>query len=42
MNVFLASAGYAWTVIRVDDRRRSVEGLEGANVGNDIKRQVPV
>ena len=37
MNVLLASGGYPWTVIRVDDRKRYMEGLEAASVGNDIK-----
>ena len=37
MNVLLASGGYPWTVIRVDDRKNYMEGLEAASVGNDIK-----
>jgi fido (protein-threonine AMPylation protein) len=37
MNVLLASGGYPWTVIRVDDRKRYMEGLEAASVGNDIR-----
>jgi diaminopimelate epimerase len=37
MNVLLASGGYPWTVIRVDDRKRYMDGLEAASVGNDIR-----
>lgn len=37
MNVLLASGGYPWTVIRVDDRKRYLGGLEAASVGNDIR-----
>lgn len=37
MNVLLASGGYPWTVIRVDDRKRYMEGLEAASVGDDIR-----
>ena len=37
MNVLLASGGYPWTIIRVEDRKRYMEGLEAASVGNDIK-----
>lgn len=37
MNVLLASGGYPWTVIRVDDRDRYMEGLEAASVGGDIR-----
>lgn len=37
MNVMLASGGYPWTVIRVDDRNRYMAALESASVGGDIK-----
>jgi Fic family protein len=37
MNVLLASGGYPWTVIRVDDRARYMAALENASVGNDIR-----
>ena len=37
MNVLLASGGYPWTIIRVDDRKRYNEGLEAASVGNDVR-----
>lgn len=37
MNVLLASGGYPWTVIRVEDRKRYMDGLEAASVGNDIR-----
>lgn len=36
MNVLLASGGYPWTVIRVEDRARYMGALESASVGNDI------
>jgi Fic family protein len=36
MNVMLASGGYPWTVIRVEDRERYMEALESASVGQDI------
>jgi fido (protein-threonine AMPylation protein) len=36
MNVLLASGGYPWTVIRVDDRDRYMRTLESASVGGDI------
>lgn len=38
MNVLLASGGYPWTVIRVDDRDRYMAALENASVGDDIRR----
>jgi hypothetical protein len=37
MNVMLASAGYPWTVIRVDDRDEYLSTLETASVESDIK-----
>jgi fido (protein-threonine AMPylation protein) len=37
MNVLLASGGYPWTVIRVDDRNRYLAALEGASARDDIK-----
>ena len=37
MNAMLASGGYPWTVIRVDDREKYLKALESASVGNDIK-----
>lgn len=37
MNVMLASGGYPWTVVPVQDRKRYVEGLEGASAGQDIR-----
>ena len=36
MNVMLASGGYAWTTIRVEDRRKYMAALETASVGRDI------
>jgi Fic family protein len=36
MNVMLASAGYPWTVIRVDDRDAYLSALEAASVEGDI------
>ncbi len=37
MNVMLASGGYPWTVIPVEDRNRYMETLEVASVEQDIK-----
>jgi Fic family protein len=37
MNTMLASGGYPWTVIRVEDREKYLKALESASVGNDIK-----
>lgn len=37
MNVLLASGGYPWTVIRVEDRARYMAALEAASVGNDVR-----
>jgi len=37
MNVMLASGGYPWTVIRVEDRSAYMAALEAASVGLDIK-----
>ncbi|HEY7229944.1 MAG TPA: Fic family protein [Pseudolabrys sp.] len=37
MNAMLASGGYPWTVIRVEDREKYLKALESASVGNDIK-----
>jgi Fic family protein len=37
MNAMLASGGYAWTVVRVEDRDRYMQALEAASVGSDIK-----
>ena len=36
MNSMLASGGYPWTVIRVEDRDAYLEALESASVGVDI------
>lgn len=36
MNVRLASDGYPWTVIRVDDRDRYMAALESASVNDAI------
>jgi Fic family protein len=36
MNVMVASGGYPWTVIPVEDRNAYVEALERASVGEDI------
>ena len=36
MNAMLASGGYPWTTIRVDDRRRYLAALEDASVEQDI------
>jgi len=37
MNAMLASGGYPWTVIRVEDRDKYMKALEAASVDNDIK-----
>ena len=37
MNVMLASGGYPWTVIRVDERNRYMSALESASVAGDIE-----
>lgn len=37
MNVMLASGGYPWTVIRVDDRDAYMSALEAASVDEDIR-----
>ena len=37
MNVMLASGGYPWTVIPVEDRKIYMESLEKASVGQDIE-----
>jgi fido (protein-threonine AMPylation protein) len=37
MNAMLASGGYRWTVIRVEDREKYLEGLESASVEGNIK-----
>lgn len=37
MNVMMASAGYPWLVIKVDDRKPYMEALEVASVRGDIK-----
>lgn len=37
MNVMLASGGYPWTVIPVEERDRYMEALEAASVDQDIK-----
>ena len=37
MNAMLASGGYPWTVIRVEDRNTYMAALESASVGQDIE-----
>jgi fido (protein-threonine AMPylation protein) len=37
MNAMLASGGYPWTVIRVDDRTAYLRALESASIEGDIK-----
>lgn len=36
MNAMLASGGYAWTVVRVEDRAAYMAALEAASVGEDV------
>ena len=37
MNIMLASGGYAWTVIRVEDRKEYLGALDSASIDMDIK-----
>ena len=37
MNAMLASGGYPWTVIRVEDRNAYLAALDSASVGGDIR-----
>ncbi|MER9769894.1 Fic family protein [Mesorhizobium sp. M0189] len=37
MNAMLASGGYPWTVVRVDDRKAYLAGLEEASVNMNVK-----
>lgn len=37
MNVMLASGGYPWTVIRVEDRSEYLRALDAASIDGDIK-----
>lgn len=37
MNVMLASGGYPWTIVRVEDRDRYLESLEKASVDMDVR-----
>src|SRR5438045_9517560 len=37
MNVMLASGGYPWTVIPVEERKRYMEALEKASTENSIQ-----
>jgi hypothetical protein len=37
MNAMLASGGYPWTVIRVDDRDAYLQALDSASIDMDIK-----
>ena len=37
MNVMLASGGYPWTVIRVEDRKNYLSALDSASIGMDIR-----
>jgi Fic family protein len=37
MNAMLASGGYPWTVIRVEDRNTYMSALESASIDSDIR-----
>ena len=37
MNVMLASGGYPWTVVRVEDRDEYLQALDSASIDTDIK-----
>jgi hypothetical protein len=37
MNVMLASGGYPWTVIRVEDRTSYPDALDRASIDTDIR-----
>ena len=36
MNAMLASGGYPWTIVRVEDRARYMQALEAASIDSDI------
>lgn len=36
-NVMLASGGYPWTIIKIENRKRYFQALESASVDNDIE-----
>jgi Fic family protein len=36
MNAMLASGGYPWTVVRVEDRTRYLRALDSASIDQDI------
>jgi Fic family protein len=37
MNVLLASGGYPWTIIRVDDRTEYLSALDHASIESDVR-----
>jgi hypothetical protein len=37
MNVMLASGGYPWTIVPLDQRNQYMAALESASVDHDIK-----
>jgi Fic family protein len=37
MNVLLASGGYPWTIIRVDDRTEFLSALDHASIESDVR-----
>ena len=37
MNAMLASGGYSWTVIRVEDRAAYLKALETASIDGDVR-----
>ena len=36
MNAILASSGYGWAVIRLEERKRYMQALDAASFGDDI------
>jgi hypothetical protein len=36
MNTMLASGGYSWTIIRMEDRTRYLEALDRASIDGNI------
>jgi hypothetical protein len=37
MNAMLASGGYPWTVVRVEDRKTYLTALDSASIDQDIR-----
>jgi hypothetical protein len=37
MNAMLASGGYPWTIVRVEDRKQYLAALDSASIDQDIR-----